>query len=482
MTPETPLLDIAPLHRGDWPELLDRVGIDDATRTPVRTPTRSRVLTDAGAAGRVVPVLAWCSAALLTALYAVLSVRRHHAMLTTGFDLGIFEQEVRSYAHLQWPTSDLKAPGFPLLGDHFSPIVALLAPVYRLFPSPQTLLVAQAVLLAVGVVPLVMWAGRAVGRSAAVLVAVAYGSAWGIAGAVIFDFHEIAFAVPLISFSVVALGRGRLRHAVLWALPLVLVKEDLGLTLTVVGLLVAWRGERLWGISAAVGGMVATAVEMLVIIPAVNPIAHLLTPETKVVTLIALVLPTAFLAVRSPLLLVAVPTLAWRFTAANPFYWGQGFHYSAVLVPIVMAAFVDALVHVRRGRGVWLAASAGIVAWSLLSSPLLQVADASLWRASPRLAEARVLLASIPDGSTVAASNSLAPQLTARTTVSLFGLVPVTESLPDFIVIDSAQAYQYPIGGPGLRALAEEAQSLGYVTQYDADGLTLLRRTLAYQQ
>jgi len=455
-------------------------------------PDRSRERADRP--GRDVRVLAWVAAALLTALYATLSVRRHHAMLTTGFDLGIFEQEVRSYAHLSWPTSDLKAPGFPLLGDHFSPIVALLAPVYRLFPSAQTLLVAQAVLLAVGVVPLVRWAGQAVGRSAAVLVAVAYGSAWGIAGAVVFDFHEVAFAVPLVSASVVALGRGRLRQAVLWAAPLVLVKEDLGLTLAAIGLLVLWRGERRWGAAAVVGGVVATAVEMLVVLPAVNPaganaytgqvgsgglltkLTQLLTPETKVLTIVALLAPTVFLAVRSPLLLVVLPTLAWRFTADNPAYWGTGYHYSAVLVPIVLAAFVDGLTRVRRTRVLWLVASAAVVLWSLPGSALLQVTDGALWRDDPHTDEARTVLAMIPDGATVAASNSLAPQLTARTTVSLVGLTPIDVARPEYVVVDTAQAQQFPVGSAELRTLLDAATGSGYTVVVDDGDLTLLHR------
>jgi hypothetical protein len=45
----------------------------------------------------------------------------------------------------------------------------------------------------------------------------------------------------------------------------------------------------------------------------------------------------------TPLLLAAVPTSAWRFWSTNPFYWGTGFQYSAVLMPITFVAFLDAL-------------------------------------------------------------------------------------------------------------------------------------------
>ena len=46
---------------------------------------------------------------------------------------------------------DTRAAGFNLLGDHFQPIVALIAPFFRVFPSSATLLVAQALLTAASV-------------------------------------------------------------------------------------------------------------------------------------------------------------------------------------------------------------------------------------------------------------------------------------------------------------------------------------------
>src|SRR6478735_7173372 len=112
----------------------------------------------------------WGMAGALFVAYATVSVRLHERLLTSGYDVGIFEQAMRFYAHLRLPVAELKGPGFQLLGDHFSPILATLAPFYRLWPSPLTLLLAQAALLAVAVVPLARWTARAVGRGAAVVV------------------------------------------------------------------------------------------------------------------------------------------------------------------------------------------------------------------------------------------------------------------------------------------------------------------------
>ncbi len=43
-------------------------------------------------------------------LYTTYSWVRHDHYLTTGFDLGIFDQAVRAYAHFRPPIVPLKAP------------------------------------------------------------------------------------------------------------------------------------------------------------------------------------------------------------------------------------------------------------------------------------------------------------------------------------------------------------------------------------
>src|SRR5262249_7992778 len=78
------------------------------------------------------------------------------------------------------------------------------------------------------------WASRGIG--------LAYGFSWGLQQMVSFDFHEIAFAVPLLAFSLSALVRRRPRPAILWALPLVFVKEDQGFTVAAIGLVMAGMG------------------------------------------------------------------------------------------------------------------------------------------------------------------------------------------------------------------------------------------------
>ncbi|MGV9315055.1 DUF2079 domain-containing protein [Streptomyces sp. NPDC003691] len=491
-------------------------------------------------------LLPWAWAAGLFALYATVSVRRHLLIRTTGYDLGIFEQAVRAYAQLRPPVVPLRGEDFNLLGDHFHPAIAVLAPLYRIWPGPLTLLLAQAALLAVAVVPLAGWAREVLGRRAAHAVALVYGLSWGIASAVAFDFHEVALAVPLVSAAVTALGRRRWRAAVAWAVPLVLVKEDLGLTLAAVGAYTAWKGPRRLGLLTAAGGLVASAVEIKLLLPAFNPAggyahgenlgegAHgsllgtiafapldALRPDIKAMTLILVFAPSALLALRSPLALLALPTLTWRMLSQNGFHWGTSFHYSAVLMPVVAAGLIDALRHWRTtgpapgpaagpamgaaaGRGrtpadrhirASLVTALAVTAVILPSFPLAQLAQRATWRTTGHVEAARALLARIPDGATVAATNRLVPQLTSRTEVVLFPSFPVDAKLYEYdrdrlprptaqwIVHDRQappawpyHAGHWPYPPEQQWAELELAQRVyGYRKVAERDGITLLR-------
>ncbi|MEU8663312.1 DUF2079 domain-containing protein [Actinoplanes philippinensis] len=436
---------------------------------------------------RTAAVLSWSVAGALAAAYLLLSVLNHRRLRTTGFDLGIFEQAVRSYAEGGPGLVPLKGPGFPQLGDHFAPVLALLAPLYRAVPSAVTLLVVQALLLAVAAVPIVSFAHRRLGVLAAITAGAGYGLSWGIAQTVGFDFHEVCFAVPLLAFSLVAVAERRLRAAALWALPLLLVKEDLGLTVAVIGVLIAAYGARRLGAGLALAGAAGTALAMGIVIPALNPdddYAYTATvaaglyqqgAQVKLLTVLTLLAPTAGLALRSPLLLVAVPTLLWRFTSGNPNYWGTGFHYSAVLMPVMMVAFVDGVARWRRRP--YLAVVAYAVSLTVTVSllpryPLAQLASAQTWHGDPRAAAAHHVLDLIPDGATVSAANQLAPQLTGRTTVTLFG-TDYPGPAPQFIVFDSRHP-GFPLGRESQRRRVEAARAAGYRTVAQDDGFVLL--------
>ncbi|MFJ3215229.1 DUF2079 domain-containing protein [Kitasatospora sp. NPDC086801] len=391
-------------------------------------------------------VLPWSVAALFAPLYAAVSLTRHARLESSGFDLGIFEEAVRAYSRLEAPVVALKGAGFNLLGDHFSPVLAVLAPFYRLWPGAGTLLVAQALLVALSAVPVTAYAVRVrvLGPAGGAVAGVAYGLSAGLQSAVAFDFHEVAFAVPLAAAAVVALARERYGPAVAWALPLLLVKEDQALLVAAVGGYVWWRGRRRLGAATVLAAVAAGLLVTLVVIPGVNPggeytyahmgepgggnpVVRLLFPEVKALTVLLLLAPT-LLALRSPLVLLPGVLLAARFWVVNPAFWRTGQHYDAVLMPLLFTAGLHgagllrgARLRLRPGRGLPVAAGMLAVTVALTATgPVAGVLSGEAWRGDGRAAQVRRVLAVVPDGARVAAANHLAPQLTGRCTVSLF--------------------------------------------------------------
>ena len=78
----------------------------------------------------------WVLVALTAAVYSVFALARYYTFQTGSYDLVIFDQAVRSYAHFRPGISIIKGlhngfgPHFSVLGDRWSPILAVLAPLY----------------------------------------------------------------------------------------------------------------------------------------------------------------------------------------------------------------------------------------------------------------------------------------------------------------------------------------------------------------
>ena len=167
----------------------------------------------------------WALAAVVFGAYFAISLFRLLRLDPASYDLGIYVEYVKQLSQLHAPVVDILAPGFNLLGNHFQVAVAVLALPFRLFPSPATLLAGQALATAISVFPVVSAGFALTGKATGRLIGFAYGFSWGLQQMVVFDFHEIALAVPLLAFSLSALVRRRPLAAIGWAVFLLFMPE-----------------------------------------------------------------------------------------------------------------------------------------------------------------------------------------------------------------------------------------------------------------
>lgn len=471
---------------------------------------------NAGSTSRSRPdIIPWLIAVGVFAAYTTISVGRLVRRTPGSWDMGIFTEYVKQFAHLRAPIVDIRGPGVNLLGDHFHPIVALIAPFFWVFPTPVTLLVAQALLAAASVVPVCRAGAELLGPGYGRAIGAAYGFSWGLQQMVNTDFHEIAFAVPLLAFALSAMVRGRQRAAVLWALPLVLVKEDQGFTLVAIGLIIAFAYRRRGlGFFLAGWGLLWSLLAILVIIPHFNAqhvyaywrmgggvssagghlsVGGLWTSlstdaSTKLSTLALILAATAFLAVRSPVVLAAVPGLALRFVSNNSAFWGTGWHYNATVMPIVFIAAIDALARMRAGRPArrklahmprfaWerYGAAAMLIICAVLGArfPLSSLWSSASYQLGPHVAAENQAISRVPDGATVATGLDLLAPLAARADAFWLG----NSNPPTQYVVfdaDNSDFQPPPINVPAF--IDQIAHSSKYREVYFNDGVYVFRR------
>ena len=184
-----------------------------------------------GTVGRVaVPALAFLFAAGLVAL----TWTRHRALQTYGCDLGIFDNVLWNTVHGRFFHSAILGRNF--FGEHASPILLLLAPLYALWPDARLLLLIQAVALAWVALPLYRMAARQLGPTAGCVIVCLYFFYVPLQGVYLFDFHEVALAMPLLAYAVEHLTRGHFRRMILFLGLALACKEELALTVVAFGL------------------------------------------------------------------------------------------------------------------------------------------------------------------------------------------------------------------------------------------------------
>jgi uncharacterized membrane protein len=442
------------------------------------------------------PYLLALGAAVVYAAVAVVQTTHFE----NGYDLAIFDQTVWHYSRFELPRSTLLVhlPWNPaihipyVLGDHFHPILALLAPLYWIWPDPRMLLIGQSVLIAASVIPVYAFARVRIGRLGATLLGIGYVLFWGLHQAVTFDFHEVAFAPLLIAGAILATQRERWRWCAVCLALLLLTKEDMSFFVATFGiyllLLRYWRQ----GIAAFLAGVLWYPLTTKLVMPQLAaggsfrywryadlgssplnaltriagsvtlPFLVALNNPTKATTMAFLFGAFLWLTLYSPLLVLTLPLLAERMLSNEPSLWGTSGHYSLTIAPVLAMGAADGMANVLRFFGVerrrTLAIAVlalGIVAVNLdlaRTSPLTQeLRSGSFWHRSAEDKAMAAAVARIPAHSgSVAADGTLLPAVSARGTVYYIG--PQTP-LTDWVVYKDALPNH---DGPGYLAVVRK--------------------------
>lgn len=415
-----------------------------------------------------------------------LAAQRHQTYRTNAEDLGFTDQAIWNFLRGQFmrfsiyddaefqTDIDLKALRRPdsFLAFHVEPILILFVPLY-VVPGldVRALLWSQTVLVALGALPAYSLGSRRLGGRAAGLAAAASYllsplGQW----AVLADFHTVALAAPLLMWAIDSLDRGRGLAFLAAAFLAAMTKEEIGLVVAGLGLLAAVRpGMRRVGMVAVAGGVGWSLLCVGLIIPSyagaeISPFAaryaHLGgRPAEAVLTLFrdpavfvqALTRPEVlgyagvllaaggWLGLAAPHWLApAGVVLALNVLSSSPWMASGRAHYSASVLPILVAAAVFGVAAARQrfsrlatllpamlalGGGLAYAAAGAGPGSDGFRIPPSEARHAALDRA----------VSLIPPGTRVSASSSVEPHLSRRPNVRLFPTVGDAE----YVVVDA---------------------------------------------
>lgn len=437
-----------------------------------------------------------------SAWLTLLSIRQHEGFHSIGNDLGIYAQIVWTTAHGDPFYTSLTRQTTNFLGHHFVPLVAVFAPLYRLFPDARLLLAGQACALALGAIPLFDFARRRLPTVAAIGITIVYFLSPLLAHIALFEFHEIALAVPLLMAAGAALLNHRYRMMGIWLLLALGAKEEVALIALGFGfylmlILREWR----WGVGVT-GGAIAWSLFLFGwFMPSLNtldgtytfvqryqtlgdsPAAMLQTVFTRPQTvwnlittpakrdfLVALLLPLAGLPlVGLPALLLAFPTLAYLLLSEYELQVAITTHYSAPLLPFLFLSTAVALQRAYQ-RGAWIGHGAmlllGVASlWGYLTLSPLQGGgfyDPTRFSVTAEQQATGAWLASLPSNATIASDWKYFPFLANRRHIDDLlnpSIRPINRIIPDYLITaapapDATSAPIYPYLAPELNELA----------------------------
>jgi len=438
------------------------------------------------------------------------------------FDLGNMVQAVWSTAHghpLEM-TNGATAEQMVRLGAHADPFLALLTPLWLVWPSPLALSYAQVVAVAVGALP-VFWLGRRhLGSDAtAGVLAIAYLAYPWTATSATGSIHPVTFAIPLYLLSIWFLDTDRLVWFTICALLAISTGELMGLPIACLGIWYALsRRERVVGAAIAVMGAAWTFAAVYLIVPhfagansmfygfydqvggsPVGAAKKLFTDPGAVLSalteaqdfayLLWLGIPLLFLFLLAPgLAAVALPQLLANGLSDFRSMTDPRYHSVAAIIPFLVAATVfgiGRLAPTRRGRfaGAVLVCSATLAVfvapWSRAvgSVPL----GSHAYLPASRVQTLNDAVALVPEDARVSATDAVGDRLSAR---RYFYSIPYVAHA-EWVVIDIKDPWTVTRDSPILtrhpkvvrEVVAALAEDPAWRKVFDRDGVYVFRRS-----
>lgn len=473
---------------------------------------------------------AWLITAVYGVVFCLISLINHYNFRTYGLDLGIYTHGIYSYSHLHWHqfTLGLEGEAFNHLGNHFSPIVALLSPFYYLFGT-YTLLILQIVAILFGGWGVYQFAKERLNGFKPELILVLFFSMWGIYSALAYDWHANVMAAMFVPWFILFYERGDWKKAIILFVLVLICKENMALWMgaIIAGLVVRdfflKPTEVNWKMSFSLLGsaVIYFLVVQTLIMPALNtagvsdhlgnyshlgngpvgvlktflgkprhvfylmfeslqndPLTFMLKSQLHFMVLVSGGLALIY---RPHYLIMLAPIYAQKLLSSNPAHWGVYSQYSIEFAPIITLAFVEWMQHFPFEKWktpllIGTIATATIFNWhpTRPNTGFYQKAHYESGLNSEAIYEALEL---IPADAVVSASNVIVPHLAGREKIYLYPIVKDA----DHLVILTHGRDLYPVDSLEFpqKMMELRSDSLNEIVYDENDFLIIKRKVIS---
>lgn len=418
--------------------------------------------------------------AIAVIFWTAFTFARHMHFQTQAWDMGIFDQLFWNTINGDFMKSSLEEiPNH--FGIHFSPTLLLLVPFYYLVPSPYTLLFLQSLVLMIGVFPLFSIAKRRLPDPFPVIIAAGYLLSPSLHWIATYDFHEIAFFIPLFLFAWNFMEEKNILLSGIFFALAAGTKEDAILAVLFAGIAVAilnWKIDfrlKNFGLLVSATALIYFLIVINILMPAfgggllrldryshfgnsggeiirnilTNPLLVLNTVITskKLSYIFWLLIPLAGTALFSPTgLMLLLPGLTENLLTNFSAQFSGNYQYDAILLPGIFISAIYGISGILKSKpnGKFVLKDILILAIGisyLLRSPINPVFfPFETFQSTPVTDSYSELIENVPENVSVSASTNLVPHLSRREKISVLG----SEAEPaDIILADAGDLFGF---------------------------------------
>lgn len=173
-------------------------------------------------------------------IFSAISLWKYNLLKYNALDLAIINQAFYNSIQGNWFHLTIHPGSY--LGDHLELIIFLLAPFYKIFPDPRTLLVLQSMILGLSAWPIYLIARQKLSANWSLLISWFFLANPLSHNINLFEFHLLPFAIFFLLFAGYFWQKKRLCYFLIFIILALITREDASLVVVMFGILAFGEG------------------------------------------------------------------------------------------------------------------------------------------------------------------------------------------------------------------------------------------------